>query len=283
MLLLQQLYSSIVFQKNGALKVPQKMIRRSLHNFLAVSILLSITGLLFEGPVFAQDEEEVSAEQMQEQHDTKDLEQLLRKYNTDSEKVLKDTSKIHGTDQETSEVSDSEIDEMRHTETTTTTTTTTRRVRPKKQDEYPYKNQSFSENIRIPLEKFQHLSEDELLQLLKENTKDSKWGPYLEQFPRIRLLSVRLIKDKDAIPSAVKIIENKDKLVWFGGWMVSTFILGFILERIMRKEGRGVLASIGLYMVRVLIMTGVRLTIILYFYGTELKPAGRVFKQTFLT
>jgi DNA-binding protein H-NS len=266
--------------------MPLTIIRKSLLKFLAVTISLSILGLLLEGPVFAQeDEEKAPAEVLQEQHDTKDLEQLLRKYNTDSEKVIKDTSKIHTTDEDTTEVSDKEIEEIdpNETVTTTTTTTTKRATRHKKQEDYPYKNQSFSENIRIPLEKFQHLSEEELLHLLKENTKDSKWASYLDQFPRIRLLSVRLIKDKDAIPSAVKIIENKDKLVWFGGCLIATFILGFILERLMRKEGRGVLASIGLYMVRVLILTGVRLTIILYFYGEELKPASRVFKQTFLT
>lgn len=259
------------------------MIRKSLLNFLALSILLSILGLHYEGLVFAQEGSErqnPEASQLQEQHDTKDLEQLLRRYNTDSAKIIDDTSKIHNTDDSTTEVSEEDIEEIPQAELVNAVAK--KSPRKKKETEFPYKEQSFSENIRIPLAKFQTLSEQELLKLLKENTSQSKWGPYLDQFPRLSLFSVRLIKDKDAIPSAVKIIENKDKLIWFGGFMISTFLIGFLLERIMRKENRSIVGSIGLYLLRVLILTGVRFAILIYFYGDELRPAGRVFKQTFL-
>lgn len=259
------------------------LIRRLLLNILAITLSLSLSGLLFEGLVFAQEGKDQKTNEevkQQEDHDTKDLEQLLRRYNTDSEKLIDDTSKIHNTDETTTEVSEEDIEEIPQTEIVNAVAK--KSSRKKKETEFPYKEQSFSENIRIPLAKFQTLSEGELLKLLKENTSQSKWGPYLDQFPRLSLFSVRLIKDKEAIPSAVKIIENKDKLIWFGGVMISTFLIGILLERIMRKENRSIMASIGLYLLRVLILTGIRFAVIIYFYGDELQPAGRVFKQTFL-
>ncbi len=229
--------------------------------------------------VFAQDNsEELAAKPTipagAEQHDRQDLEQLLKRYNTDAEKVINDTSIIHETDPLKSEMSDSEINEMSPYD-----------IIEKRAHSLASKNSkemSLSDEIRIPLSKFQGFSEDELLKLLMENTKDSKFEPYMDRFPKFTLLMVRLIKDKEAIPSVVKIVENKDRLTWFTGVMISTFLLGFLLKRIMRKEGRSILGSIGNYMVRVLIMTVVRFMIIMYFFREELTPAFNIVNKTFL-
>lgn len=245
---------------------------------------LLIMGFLFGSPLVIYGQEPTAApadqqqQQQQEEHDSQDLEKLLKRYNTDSEKVLNDASKINSEEQ-ASEVTENEIDEMRPSDTLSNAT---KSFTQKSKAKTPYVNKSFSEDIKVPLARLQKLSEEELVKMLKENTRDSKFAPYMDQFPRFTLLTVRLIKDKEAIPSAVKIIEDRDKLVWFGGIMISTFLLGFLLERLMRKEGRSILGSIGLYMFRVLILTGVRLGIIIYFYKDELSPAAKVFSETFM-
>ena len=215
-----------------------------------------------------------------EEHDTKDLEQLLKRYNTDAEKVINDNNKLQETDASKSEVTDSDIDEIRPEDQFEKAAATFAKKKAKVEE--PVTTGKFSDDIRIPLSRLQQLSEEDLLKLLKENSRDSKLGPYLDQFPKFTLFTVRLIKDKEAIPSVVKIVENKDKLIWFAGVMISTFLLGFLLERIMRKEGRSILGSIGLYMVRVLIMTVVRFVILMYFYSAEITPALNVGKKIFL-
>lgn len=260
------------------------MQRKLRFNSLFILSICLLTGLHFEGPAFAQSDTQPAAqvEQAQEIHDNKELENMLKRYQTDQEKVIDDTSKIHNTDATTTEVSDSEINEMRPDDTLHKASEAYLKKKLAEEKKKTLPGQSLSENIRIPLATLQKLSEEELLKLLKENTKESQFGPYLDKFPKLTLFSIKLIKDKEAIPSAVKIAEDKDKLIWFGGVMISTFLLGFLLERMMRKEGRSVLGSIGLYFLRVLILTGVRFAIIGYFYGKELTPAMKVFNETFL-
>lgn len=263
------------------------MARQKLQlNLSSLFRVLLITGLLIGGPSFVLSQEPPpaapvteKAENQQEVHDTKDLEQLLKRYNTDPEKVINDNEKLQATDALQSEVNDAEIEKIRPPNSLGDAVGVY--AKKKKKVETPVPGNSLSENIKIPLASLQKLSEEELLKLLKENTRESNFAPYIDQFPKITLYCVRLIKDKEAIPSAVKIVENKDKLIWFAGVMISTFLLGFLLERIMRKEGRSLIGSIGLYMLRVAIMTVVRFTILMYFYKTELTPAMKVIEKTF--
>ena len=196
----------------------QQKLQRSLFK------IFLITGLLFwEGLCFSQDPESVdNPEQIQEEHDTKDLEKLLKRYNTDQEKVLEDTSKIHHiqNNEGTSDMKDSEIEEMRPEDTLAKAKDSAiknaiRAKNERDKEELARINSTYSESVRAALEPLQKLSEEELLKRLDESTKDSPARPYLKQFPNATLYAVRLIKDKESIPSVVKIAENKDKLIYF--------------------------------------------------------------------
>lgn len=261
---------------------------RKLQFKKAKTILLMFTlGLLLEGPSlsFAQEDSSQSqqeAVQADEGHDTKDLEQLLKRYNKDAEKVIDDTSKIQETDSSMSEVTDQDLEEAK-TNVDLNAAAKTLADKKSKRIQEGTTGKSLSEDIRLPLARLQAMSEEELLKLLKENTKDSKFAPYIEKFPKISILSVKLIKDKDAIPSAVKIIEDRDKLVWFVGIMISTILIGFLLERIMKRKDSSVLGAIGLFFLRVLILTIIRIVIIIVFYGKELGPATKVVNNMFFS
>ena len=251
------------------------------------SLLMITLGLLLEGPSlsFAQDEGANNQEgqqevQVDEGHDTKDLEQLLKRYNKDAEKVIDDTSKMQNTDATESEVTDQDIEAARP-EASLSEATKALAAKKAKRAQEGTTGKSLSEDIRLPLARLQAMSEEELLKLLKENTKDSKFAPYIEKFPKISILSVKLIKDKEAIPSAVKIIEDRDKLIWFVGIMISTILIGFLLERIMKRKDSSILGAIGLFLLRVLILTIIRIVVIIVFYGKELGPATKVFQKMF--
>lgn len=251
--------------------------------------ILIITGLLFlEGPVFLHAQENAgNPEAVVEDHNTEDLEKLLKRYNTDSEKILEDSSKLHNIQEgETkSEVNDSDLEEMRPSDVMDKAkgTALERVVEAKKLREKPKPiDQSFSNSVRLALSEVQKLSEAELLKRFDEATKTSPMRSYMDEFPNITIFAVRLIKDKESIPSIVKILEDKDKLIWFSGIMIFTIVIGFLLKRFTHREGRSFLRAFFYFVLRMYFMLALRIGIIYYYYHVEFTPAARVFKSTFM-
>ncbi|MEA9358499.1 hypothetical protein SHI21_19845 [Bacteriovorax sp. PP10] len=271
-------------------------------NFLKLVLIMGL--LILEGPCFAQtpDQERVGSENPttnptiidaekptespQEEHDTQDLEKLLKRYNTDSEKILKDADKLHN-DTNTNEVKESEIESMPRSEVTEVhaprdafeeviDTGLKSRHKPK------VISSDISNSVRMALEPLQKLSEKDLLKRLDESTKESVARPYMDQFPNITIFAVRLIKDKESIPSMAKILEDKDRLIWFVGAMLSTILFGFILKKVMHREGRSFLKAVLYFFIRMYIVFAVRVAIVYYFYSVEFTPAAKVFKATFM-
>lgn len=264
----------------------QKNLQRK---FLFFLILLSL--LVLEGPGFAQNpteaqpsiqetspetKSEVIEEPLEEHHETRDLEKLLKSYNRDQEKVLNDASKIHNivNEESSSEISENEIENM-------DSSIEKKRSAKKKERIEVSKDIGLSDSVRISLVPLQKLSEAELTKILNENTKDSPMRPYMDQFPNITILTVRLIKDQDSIPALVKMVENKDRLIRFAAWMLVTFILSFILKRIFHNPNRSFLGAVGMFFLRFYIMLFVRLGLIYFYFHNELKPSLGIVKKTF--
>ena len=270
-------------------------------NFLKIILITGL--LLIEGLCFAQTSDqnleskenpttnpkidtEKSAEGPQEEHDTQDLEKLLKRYNTDQETILQDANKLHS-DSGPDEVKESEISEMPQSAAPSA---------PKSRDPVAEmyeagmrsRNKSevistkLSNSVRLALLPLQKLSEKELLKRLDESTKESGVRPYMNQFPSATIFAVRLIKDPESIPSMVKILEDKDRLIWFGSAMLTTIIFGFFLKRFMHREGRSFPKAALYFFVRLYIMFIIRIAVVYYFYNVELTPAAKVFKVTFM-
>ncbi len=265
-----------------------KKLQLNLFYLLIMTGLLSWGGLSFSQDPKTQDSNPTAETQEIEEHDTQDLEKLLKRYNTDSEKVLEDSGKIHNIQQEaaTTEVKEADIEEMRPSyileKAKEESIQRARQYQAKKEEELQKANASYAESVRVALEPLQKLSEAELLKRLDEGTKESPVRPYMDQFPNITLYAVRLIKDKESIPSVVKIVENKERLIQFGSVMLFTIIFGFILKRIMHREGRSFIKATFYFLIRVTFMMALRIGVVYYFYAKELTPAAKVFKKTFL-
>ena len=258
-------------------------------NFFKIII---VSGLLFVGGrSFSQTPDERSiveqeTELPQEEHNTKDLEKLLKNYNTDQEKILEDTSKIH-TIQEgdaKSEINEAEIEAVpSQKELSEKDLELAHVVKLRDVNDRPKAVPSdLSGSVRMALEPLQKLPEEELLKRFVEATSTSKFKSFIDKFPSITLFSIRLIKDKESIPSAVKILEDKDRLVFFGSMILFSIIFGVALKKMMHKEGRSFVMSVFYFFVRIYIMFAIRVGIVYYFYSAELTPAARIFKKTFL-
>lgn len=257
--------------------------------------LVIILGLLYlEGPFFisahaqfeslpsnptTNPEVKEGSETPQEDHNSEDLEKLLKKYNKDSEKIIEDTSKLH-TITEGEAVDEAEIDQMKASKLTSEEEA--RRAGKSKLAGRTPLPADLSASVRIALEPLQKLSEAELLKRFMEGAKDSELRPYLEEFPNITLYIIRLIKDKESIPSLVKIVEDKKRMINFVAVMLCTILFGIFLKRLMQRDGRTFIEAVFYFFLRTAILWGLRIYVIDSFFHEELAPAIAVFKITFL-
>ena len=265
-------------------------------------------GLLFlEGPSFAQNldqnfesrniasenpttnpsvDTDIPTADPEEEHDTQDLEKLLKRYNRDQEAILNDANKLHG-DLGSNVVHEDEINEMPHSEVKPTpknndalTEVYEAGMRSRKKGEIlPTK---LSNSVRFVLQPLQKLSEAELLKRLDESTLDSPIRAYIAQFPNLTKYFIRLIKDSESIPSLIKILEDKETLIRFIGVMLLTIVVGILLKKYMHKEGRSFPKAALYFFMRLAIMLILRVAVVYYFYSKELTPAAKVFKSTFM-
>jgi hypothetical protein len=141
----------------------------------------------------------------------------------------------------------------------------------------PFSSKTIAESIRP----FQKISEKELLEQLSSNIKDSKLAPLFKNNPTITLFMVRMIQDKNALPDLAKIFENKDRFITFSYWMLGTFVLSFIIRRIIKINNAGFFEAVFLWFIRFFIILFVRLGLIYYFFSNELEPSFKVIGKTF--
>jgi len=250
-------------------------------------IYFLILGLCLKGPVlFAQESTTETKEAVEEIHDSQKLEKVLHDYNKDQKKVEADAEAIKAM-QATGELSEEELDkgQLNDPELEKAYKDAQNVMgsigKGKSKDQKNLKKIKYSEAIRTVLKPLQQLSEAELMATLKENTKDTNAGEYVARFPKLMVFAVKLIKDPEAIPSLARIVDDQDKLIRFGGIMIATILFGFFLRRLMAREGRSILKSLAFWFLRFLIMSGLRIGIILFFFGNEIAPMLKVAEQTF--
>lgn len=264
------------------------------QQILLINLFLSflITGLLVTGGLSYAQDVQVQLEgqvQVQEDHDTKNLDKLLKDYGKDQEQVLKDAEKMLPVD-EASELPESDLgdeavldpNDAKPFGTKKRTGVFDPNFLKKKGADGNLQKVKYSEAVKVALAPLQKMSEGDLIKLLVENTKGSGAADYIDRYPKIAVFTVRLIKDKEAVPFLAKIADDQDKFIRFAGIMISTILLAFLLKKFMKKEGRPVMKAVSLWFFRFVIITGLRIAIILFFFGSEIAPTFRILSKTFL-
>lgn len=260
---------------------------------------LIFLGLLLLGPnLFAQTDSSENLhqeqpqdrpqekEQIQEEHDTKNLDKLLINYNKDQEKVLKDAAVINKKDE--TDVSEKELGVNQHPKPDYDEEPALKKADLSFFDSKSHFNKNknlhktkYYDALKVTLEPLQKMSEKELIAVLKDNTKDSAAAVYIVQYPKLTLFTVRLIKDPEALPNLGRILDRDEQLIQFAGIMVATILVAFLLKRFMRREGRTVLKALSLWFLRFFIISTLRVGLIMYFYGSELSPLFKIATNTF--
>ncbi len=125
--------------------------------------------------------------------------------------------------------------------------------------------------------------EGELASMIHDQLKPTSAYPYLKDHTKHLVLFARIIQDKNALPSATKIIENKSKLKTFAALLLLTIIIGIIISRVIRTSDKSFLKIFLFFLLRVFLMLGLRLGLVIYFFGEELTPMYDVVKNYIIT
>ena len=142
-------------------------------------------------------------------------------------------------------------------------------------------NSDLALSVKMALEPLQSMSEEELIKRIKEGIKEPQMKAQVEKYPKFLIYTVKLIKDKEAVPSLVKIAEDRSRLIQFGSVMLFTIIFGFFLRKLFHREDRSFVGVIGFFFLRTFILLALRIYVINYIFSTELAPAIRILKTLF--
>jgi len=132
------------------------------------------------------------------------------------------------------------------------------------------------------LRRYQNMSVEEIKGELLQGSQGTKANQIFRQYPKTLEFMARIYQSKDAIPRALEMRSNMDKLKKVGFFMLGTFIFSFILGKIMIRPAMGLMRRITMGFFKALIVWFLRAGIIVYFYGYYLSPMWDIFDQVFI-
>lgn len=132
------------------------------------------------------------------------------------------------------------------------------------------------------LKRYQSMSVEEIQNEMLVTTKGTKSHYFFSKYPKLLEFMARIYQDQQAIPRAMEMMDDRDKLKQVGLYMLGTIILSFILGKIMIRPTMGLMKRLTMRMTRTFMIWGLRGGILVYFYGYYLSPMWRISKTVFL-
>lgn len=111
---------------------------------------------------------------------------------------------------------------------------------------------------------------------LEKRFEGSKLGELAKEHKFIFDILTKLLVDRSALPSAVSIIEKRAQLALVLGINIAVFILGFILARFKKKFPFFSVKRLFYFFFRLILINGIRIGVLIYFFGEELDPLFQV-------
>lgn len=133
-----------------------------------------------------------------------------------------------------------------------------------------------SDAIKLAIAPLRKMSSVEMRNMVLDHTRGQKYYFILVDYPKILDFIIELIRDENAIPHMVKVIENKDRFKIFVAVMLCSIIFGFVIARIVSTKEKNLKKIFALFVLRIIIMFSIRIGIVYYFFSEELTPAFNV-------
>lgn len=249
--------------------------------------LLLITSVVFATEViYAQysNVSDVKSEDQKEDHDEKKLEKVLTDYNESQKTANQNSNEVKDvTDEELTEEELREFDQFANE--VNAANNKLKNLPDYKKAALPkdLEGRKLSENIGFMLLPLQKLTPSEVEKLLRDQLKGSAAEKIFDFEPRLYTFVTKLIRDKEALPLLVRIIEDRSRLATLLWLMLGSFVVGYFLKRITSNKDQPFVTAVVFGIVRMFFMFGLRISIIWWLFSTELKPTVRIVKEVFFS
>lgn len=218
-----------------------------------------------------------------EQHDEKKLEKVLNDYNQKKDPNLDPEVVKDITDEELTEEELKEFDQFANDIKANAAKLKDLPAYKKAPVPQNIEGKKLSENIGFMLEPLKKLSDQELESMLRERIKEAGAEKVYAFEPRIYPFTVKLIKDKEAIPFLISITEDVPRLTKLFWTIIATFIIGYFFKRITTNKDQPFMTSLFFGIVRMSVMFFLRVYVVWWFFEKELTPTYRIFKEVFFS
>ena len=135
--------------------------------------------------------------------------------------------------------------------------------------------------IKQVLEHYQSMNEEEIKSQLKERMNGSKASVIFNKYPKSLDFVAAMLKDENALPELMKMKEDYEGLKHMAFAMIATFIISFIIKVMIDRSSTFLLKRFLYRILHLLFIWALRLGVMIFFFGSNLKPTYDIALRTF--
>lgn len=132
------------------------------------------------------------------------------------------------------------------------------------------------------LKRYNRMDLDSIKAEMLHASKGTRTGKVFKDYPKTLDFMARLYQSPDALPRALEMKNDMDKLKDVGLYMLGTIVFGFLLGKLLVRPSMTFMTRVMMGLVKLLIVWGVRGAIIVHFYGYYLDPMWGIFLEVFV-
>ena len=140
-----------------------------------------------------------------------------------------------------------------------------------------------SKIMKSMIQQFNPISPQQLKTSLLVTTEGKPQGDFLKNNPKFLNFLVRALKHPNALPNVAKILDQRQKLMYFVGANIFVLFFGIWYKRVQRNrnQDREITKSVNQFIFRFIFLSGIRLGIFVAFFHSEVGDIFGVFKKSF--
>lgn len=142
-------------------------------------------------------------------------------------------------------------------------------------------NEKAEKAVTAGLETFRSMPYDKAYGHIKTKVDASKAAFILKKIPKSYAFITNFLRDEVAPKKFFGIIKDRKRLVTFGALSFGVIFIGWLVKRKRKKKQMALGEAFFKGFTHFIFFTGLKVVLIFYFFGAEIKPIVRVFKETY--
>lgn len=134
--------------------------------------------------------------------------------------------------------------------------------------------------IKMINQRFGSMSYDAARAEIESSILQTPAKPIFKAMPKGIDFVTALVRDDKALIASTGMFKDKEKLLHFFIANVAIFILGFFILR--KSKDARFIEKLSKWAIKKVLLTSVRIGLLVYFFGNDLGPTWKIFRNTFL-